>query len=196
MSMRSEEHTSELQSQFHLVCRLLFFNNTATPEIYTLSLHDALPISQILKTKKPFISLKQPLPEANFFLYVDVSKAAIEKGILRKIILRSSLFTFLFLFGGGSVVWILVSRMGRPLQELHHAMISVGKGDLTARYHTMRLGFEINQVGGLFNKTVDQLVTHMQSAADERLKSESYRKELQIARKIQKNLFPKKKIKK
>src|SRR6516164_48501 len=90
---RSEEHTSELQSQFHLVCRLLlekkkkinssyhrntktkkkaerninyvflfllysisipiffsfffffFFNDTATTEIYTLSLHDALPIS-------------------------------------------------------------------------------------------------------------------------------------------------------
>src|SRR5579862_3171705 len=84
---RSEEHTSELQSQFHLVCRLLlekkkqtkygrlpcgttrrsfaislsrghisltilvaiavvffFFNDTATTEIYTLSLHDALPI--------------------------------------------------------------------------------------------------------------------------------------------------------
>src|SRR5579862_6351949 len=83
-SRRSEEHTSELQSQFHLVCRLLlekkktngsalrrasgevgrrcrggglvswmrdfsssllFFNNTATTEIYTLTLHDALPIS-------------------------------------------------------------------------------------------------------------------------------------------------------
>src|SRR6266481_2417466 len=70
-SPRSEEHTSELQSQFHLVCRLLldkkkqdrearsrrdqqrgywqgalifFFNDTAPTEIYTLSLHDALPI--------------------------------------------------------------------------------------------------------------------------------------------------------
>src|SRR5215813_3788612 len=69
---RSEEHTSELQSRPHLVCRLLlekknqnaaqsgsamcprssidsprifFFNDTATTEIYTLSLHDALPIS-------------------------------------------------------------------------------------------------------------------------------------------------------
>src|SRR3989442_1785258 len=78
--MRSEEHTSELQSRPHLVCRLLlekkkkkkkkkqdmtrshcdtsplvllllllfffffFFNDTATTEIYTLSLHDALPI--------------------------------------------------------------------------------------------------------------------------------------------------------
>src|SRR6266568_1849461 len=79
---RSEEHTSELQSQFQLVCRLLlenknifstfmlrnlaerlhgqitvaedltrrmnevfFFTDSATTEIYTLSLHDALPIS-------------------------------------------------------------------------------------------------------------------------------------------------------
>src|SRR5246127_5339235 len=83
-SLRSEEHTSELQSRLHLVCRLLlvktstdrnrdkfqiltpgqqkrqlhfnrvfaamrfrilFFNDTATTEIYPLSLHDALPIS-------------------------------------------------------------------------------------------------------------------------------------------------------
>src|SRR3990167_5462666 len=41
---RSEEHTSELQSQSNLRCRLFFFNDTATTEIYTLSLHDALPI--------------------------------------------------------------------------------------------------------------------------------------------------------
>src|ERR1039458_1247768 len=82
---RSEEHTSELQSLRHLVCRLLlekkkddehcrypealrrlngaglrrgldrpillshgfFFNDTATTEIYTLSLHDALPICSV-----------------------------------------------------------------------------------------------------------------------------------------------------
>src|SRR6266436_5171701 len=83
--VRSEEHTSELQSRLHLVCRLLlekkkdatktpprrgtrshrrvpglrtdlavrrshrpahgfFFKQTATTQIYTLSLHDALPI--------------------------------------------------------------------------------------------------------------------------------------------------------
>src|SRR6266436_6063210 len=88
IAMRSEEHTSELQSRLHLVCRRLlekkkvepavlldmrlvaigrdrdmlqrhrhlgccdiaqffFFNDTATTEIYTLSLHDALPISPI-----------------------------------------------------------------------------------------------------------------------------------------------------
>ena len=48
---RSEEHTSELQSQ-HLISyavfclKKIFFNDTATTEIYTLSLHDALPISR------------------------------------------------------------------------------------------------------------------------------------------------------
>src|SRR3982751_2784500 len=88
LEVRSEEHTSELQSRSDLVCRLLlekktrspilwnrripccsasnapiaaryrsrhktsssspfFFNDTATTEIYTLSLHDALPISAI-----------------------------------------------------------------------------------------------------------------------------------------------------
>src|SRR5260221_168866 len=65
---RSEEHTSELQSHSDLVCRLLlegtlrqacsfFFNDTATTEIYTLSLHDALPISSLVP-KASLTSLK------------------------------------------------------------------------------------------------------------------------------------------
>src|SRR3954449_1355425 len=110
---RSEEHTSELQSHSHLVCRLLlekkkyetavlvpdmssrfrlrpagtdalgvvidcsqnvkqlrlhsgrnglfafffFFNDTATPEIYTLSLHDALPINDTATTEIYTLSL-------------------------------------------------------------------------------------------------------------------------------------------
>src|SRR3989338_5252385 len=45
LAVRSEEHTSELQSPFHFLFPLLFFfNDTATTEIYSLSLHDALPI--------------------------------------------------------------------------------------------------------------------------------------------------------
>src|ERR1051326_2506789 len=43
--MRSEEHTSELQSHSFISSAVFFFNDTATTEIYTLSLHDALPIS-------------------------------------------------------------------------------------------------------------------------------------------------------
>src|SRR5437762_2174104 len=42
--LRSEEHTSELQSPMYLVCRLLLENAPVPALIYTLSLHDALPI--------------------------------------------------------------------------------------------------------------------------------------------------------
>src|SRR5215216_3878355 len=34
-------------------CFVFFFNDTATTEIYTLSLHDALPISMIVATPRP-----------------------------------------------------------------------------------------------------------------------------------------------
>src|ERR1039458_3648334 len=91
--LRSEEHTSELQSLRQLVCRLLleknnklimnappaldanrehasaslldpsclnifFFNDTATTEIYTLSLHDALPISNDVAGEHPTITFR------------------------------------------------------------------------------------------------------------------------------------------
>src|SRR5438309_1884779 len=52
-NQRSEEHTSELQSQFHLVC----------PSTYTLSLHDALPILFIVQVPK--ISPRAPPPSAH-----------------------------------------------------------------------------------------------------------------------------------
>src|SRR5438093_8424607 len=41
---------------------LFFFNDTATTEIYTLSLHDALPISCFIAPSDPFS--KQPSPSA------------------------------------------------------------------------------------------------------------------------------------
>src|ERR1043165_3009126 len=43
---RSEEHTSELQSRGLISYAVFCLNDTATTEIYTLSLHDALPISK------------------------------------------------------------------------------------------------------------------------------------------------------
>src|ERR1035438_8599525 len=57
-AFRSAEHTPELQSPRHLVCR--FFTDTATTEIYTLSLHDALPIW----SEQMFMWLNSPAPSA------------------------------------------------------------------------------------------------------------------------------------
>src|SRR3712207_8694729 len=45
-----------------LVCAVLFFffNDTATTEIYTLSLHDALPISVVVISPRTIHSLPEP----------------------------------------------------------------------------------------------------------------------------------------
>src|ERR1044072_5241857 len=42
---RLGENTSGLQAHRYILYAVFFFNDTATTEIYTLSLHDALPIS-------------------------------------------------------------------------------------------------------------------------------------------------------
>src|ERR1035438_5861261 len=57
--LRSEEHTSELQSLRHLVCRLLL--DPAPTDIYTLSPHDALPICCSMRFQrrvKPWLRLR------------------------------------------------------------------------------------------------------------------------------------------
>src|SRR2546422_6854404 len=41
---RSEEHTSELQSRLHLVCRLLLEKKNKTPHIYTQTEEDCMDI--------------------------------------------------------------------------------------------------------------------------------------------------------
>src|SRR5258708_8921263 len=38
----------------HFICFFFFFNDTATTEIYTLSLHDALPISFVRDSQSKF----------------------------------------------------------------------------------------------------------------------------------------------
>src|ERR1043165_5997369 len=53
---RSEEHTSELQSRGLISYAVFCFNDTATTEIYTLSLHDALPICYFRNSPTPIVS--------------------------------------------------------------------------------------------------------------------------------------------
>src|SRR6266852_9074329 len=48
----------------NLIVRLFFFNDTATTEIYTLSLHDALPISSAMaRRRRPPASRRRRTPK-------------------------------------------------------------------------------------------------------------------------------------
>src|SRR5438876_10461153 len=63
---------------FIFLFSFFFFNDTATTEIYTLSLHDALPI----------LDLHQAGPASNFFLdglvFAEALKAKVKKVVDRK----------------------------------------------------------------------------------------------------------------
>src|SRR2546428_6182349 len=61
-------------TRFDLV--FFFFNDTATTEIYTLSLHDALPISfpGVARTYSEWIVNRYP-PPAQRFVYIDENES-------------------------------------------------------------------------------------------------------------------------
>src|ERR1043165_3723796 len=58
--LRSEEHTSELQSRGLIWYAVFFFNDAATTEMYPLSLQDALPIGSASAGRR----LRGPVPPA------------------------------------------------------------------------------------------------------------------------------------
>src|ERR1044072_6000780 len=62
IAVRSEEHTPELQLHSYISYCGFFFNDTATTEIYTLSLHDALPI---------YLTFRGPAGAINVDLVLD-----------------------------------------------------------------------------------------------------------------------------
>ncbi len=145
-----------------------------------------------LVSKKKFFILDIPFADTNFSLNIGFSKGAIEQEMLKETLTRLGIFFFFAFFIGGGLVSFLTWKMMQPLKTLYNAMRGAGKGDLTKRYQRQKWGFEINKVGVFFNHTVERLIANMKEAAEERLKSETYHKELQIAREIQKSLFPKK----
>src|SRR5438128_4715620 len=58
-------------SYFTLVFFFFFFNDTATTEIYTLSLHDALPISQAVNDQRGRLQLRLQPPRRELLALLD-----------------------------------------------------------------------------------------------------------------------------
>src|SRR3989449_8441229 len=69
----------------HLLSSLFFFNDTATTEIYTLSLHDALPISQLGHTFSPRTnrSLMSMCPHSSHFSQASAGISSLTRSDVR-----------------------------------------------------------------------------------------------------------------
>ena len=94
--------------------------------------------------------------------------------------LRTAILIISTILIGGVTVFLLVRRINKPLHQLSTVMQSVGSGDLQARYCEDKMGFEINDLGHVFNQMIGSIQTSIEHEG-----------ELRLGREVQHSLLPK-----
>lgn len=100
-----------------------------------------------------------------------------------------TVYALLLVIGGG-ITYSLSVWISRPLRQLSQLMAEVGQGNLAVRFHKEPFGFEINLLGEIFNQTLVNLLENIQKTEDEKVKLETYQRELAIGREVQHSLIP------
>jgi phosphoserine phosphatase RsbU/P len=129
------------------------------------------------------------LPEVRISVLAYAAKEEFLGAAIRHFLLIYSIYGLIFIIGGGITYWLAL-WISRPLTQLTDVMGEVGRGNLGVRFSEEPLGFEINILGSIFNHTMDNLLDNIQRAEDERVKKETYQRELFIARQVQRSLLP------
>lgn len=161
---------------------------------FPFSFHLALvsPKGQTLAGSLSADALKasEPLRSAPFSIVAAASSSSIQGIHEREVLFRFGTFILFVGFIGGLAVWVFTRRMARPLKELCQTMQKVSEGATHARYTPDRMGFEINDLGKEFNRTLDSLLWHQQEIDRERMEREKLAQELRIGHEIQSSLLP------
>ncbi len=139
---------------------------------------------------KTFISKKKYVPKTNFSLLISAPEHVNFVDIPYFFMKILVVLGLIILFGGGGAI-LLTKKLGRPLRKLIQIMSYVARGDLKKRYTPVSMGFEINDLGEIFNETVSSLDEHIEVAHKERFEKETYEQELFIGKEVQAAILPK-----
>lgn len=129
------------------------------------------------------------LPGVSYTLLTFVSKTTISQAPLLEFFNIYNVYGLILIVGGTLTTW-LTMRMAQPIQNLSLMMQHIQEGNLTPRYQSDPLGFEINTLGAIFNETIDTVLEKQQLAEDERVEKEILAKELRMGQQVQRNLLP------
>jgi sigma-B regulation protein RsbU (phosphoserine phosphatase) len=161
---------------------------------------DRLQLALLTKDKHPIVSseaheeslsVESAIPRTSLWLEISVPQKTALEGVPSHLLKHLvTLLAFILVLGGLSAAW-LTRLMSKPLRALGTVMENVEKGDLHARFHPARLGFEINLLGTRLNQMVDALLKQMKKTKQEQLARELLEGELSIGREIQESLLPK-----
>jgi phosphoserine phosphatase RsbU/P len=159
------------------------------PEPLSLVKSTDLPFFEFIFNDQVQIAYRAFAPIGKISLMGYSSKEDFFAIAIRHFLLLYTIYGVIFVIGGGVTYWLSL-WISRPLRELSQLMMQVSKGNLSARFKEAPLGFEINILGKLFNQTLDNLLENIQHAEDERVKKETYQRELSIIRQVQNSLLP------
>lgn len=137
-----------------------------------------------------FISKEKSVPKTNFFLLISAPEQINFVDIPYFFMKILIVLVLIILVGGGGAI-LLTKKLGKPLRKLIQIMDHVAHGDLKKRYTPVSMGFEINDLGEIFNETVSSLDEHIEVAHKERLEKETYEQELLIGEEVQAAILPK-----
>ena len=170
---------------------------------------EAEPLAKDIFPEKPLVVLESKEYPFFRFIWNDAEQIGYIKEISesniallayasKKAIFAQPMIDFLSIYGvyaiilvvGFLLAFFLTKRMSRPMQTLSRVMGGIQAGHLEMRYQKDPLGYEINQLGAIFNEMVDTLLQKQRLAEEERIKRERYAKELLIGREVQRSLLP------
>lgn len=95
-----------------------------------------------------------------------------------------------FIIVGAIVTYKLTQVMASPLRQLAEKMSKVSQGELNERYVQEPLGYEVNQLGAIFNETLTSLISSIQKEQNNRVAKEMVKNEVEIGRRVQEQLLP------
>ena len=145
---------------FFLLLILFFFNDTATTEIYTLSLHDALPISLSLAAALTTLKKLEREP-VTATLYAQGEKIITE---LRTRIEKEGAEDFLSVTGNPTWSFFLISDVGTNSQWQIKTLFlqeMFARGILTIGTHNMSFSHtdaDLDQLFNAYNEVIPMLV--------------------------------------
>jgi len=138
---------------------------------------------------KVMIGAQKNIPGSDLFLLAYVSKREIFSAAIFDFTITYGAYLFILVVGV-ILCYGLSRRLTRPMSSLGAVMLEVEKGHLQSRYTPDYLGYEINQLGTIFNRTVESLIENEKLAEDERIKKELLIQELKLGREVQRQLLP------
>lgn len=147
------------------------------------------PFFEFVFPNKKQLAYEISVPNSDTKLVAYVAKNAISIQILKEFIPIIVLFFLISLFGG-LIVFLFTHLMAKPFFKLAACMGAAKNNDYNVRYHIDRFGFEINDLGEIFNAMLHSMSDYIRRAEEERAKREAIAQELKIGQEVQRQILP------